>query len=278
MQIDELIDLGTAIVSVVATAGVLLLLPLYLSQRRDVRRLRAGRVREPEHPAADLAASEALLDRAETDLEELLGTTAVRPSDEGAPAAPAATPAGGITPTTPLPPARRVTTDRPALQRITMEREALAPHPLWRRFAARATQARVLVAVGIAAVLLGAAAIFGSERLLTDGEEGAAPGGLDPSQIEVAVLNGTTASGLASKVGSDLQANGFDLGEVTNATSGFEQTVVMFRRGNERQARKVAKTLGVRALQPLGGDDREIARLAGGADVVVIAGEDRARP
>jgi hypothetical protein len=159
-----------------------------------------------------------------------------------------------------------------------MERDALVAHPRWRRFAARATQPRALVAVGIAAVLLGAAAIFGSERLLTDGEEGPVRAGLDPSQIEVAVLNGTTASGLASKVGSDLQANGFDLGAVTNASPGFDQTVVMFRRGNERQARKVANTLGVRAVQPLGRDDRDLSRLAAGADVVVIAGEDRARP
>lgn len=277
MQLDELIDLATAIFSVLATAAFLLLLPLYVSQRRDVQRLRAWMERDPEHPAADLEASEALLDRAETDLEELLGATAVRPPDEAA-EQPAPTPAGGVTPTTPLPPARRVTSERPALLRITLEREALVPHPRWRRFVARATQSRVLVAVGVAAVLLGAAAIFGSERLLTDGDEGPARAGLDPSQIEVAVLNGTTASGLASKVGSDLQANGFDLGEVTSATPGFEQTVVLFRRGSERQARKVARTLGVRAVQPLGADDRELRRLAAGADVVVVAGEDRARP
>lgn len=271
MQLDELIDLGTAIVSVVATGALLLLLPLYISQRRDVQRLRLWMEREPSHPQSDLAASEALLDRAETELGEALGETAVRPAEE-------AVPAGRVAPTTPLPPARRVTTDRPALQRITMEREALAPHPRWRRFVAQATQPRVLVAVGIAAVLLGAAAIFGSERLLTDGEEGPQGAGLDPSQIEVAVLNGTTASGLASKVGSDLQANGFDLGEVSNATPGFDQTVVLFGRGSEREARKVAKTLGVRAVQPLGPDDRDLARLGGGADVIVIAGEDRARP
>jgi LytR cell envelope-related transcriptional attenuator len=271
MQIDELIDLGTAIVSVVATAGFLLLLPLYLSQRRDVRRLRAWMAHEPDHPATDVAASEALLDRAERELEELLGETAVRPPEEAALAE-------GVPSTTPLPPARRVTTERPALQRITMEREALAPHPRWRRFAARATQPRVLIAVAIAAVLLGAAAIFGSERLLTDGDEGPERAGIDPSAIQVSVLNGTTASGLASKVGSDLQANGFDLGEVTNAEPGFDQTVVRFRPGSERQARRVAKTLGVRALQPLGRDDRELIRLAAGAEVVVIAGEDRARP
>ena len=47
----------------------LLLLPLYLSQRRDLKRLVAWQEREPEHAAADVAASEAILDRAETEIE-----------------------------------------------------------------------------------------------------------------------------------------------------------------------------------------------------------------
>src|SRR3954447_22514578 len=54
--------------AVPATLGLLLLLPLYLSQRRDIARLRVWMAREPNHPVTDLAASEALLDRAEADL------------------------------------------------------------------------------------------------------------------------------------------------------------------------------------------------------------------
>ena len=57
----------------IGAPGIALLLPLYLSQRRDVQRLRAWMNREPEHPAADIAASEAILDRAEAELEELAG-------------------------------------------------------------------------------------------------------------------------------------------------------------------------------------------------------------
>src|SRR5438874_4080340 len=59
-------------------AGILtfcLLLVLYSSQRRDLQRLQAWMEQEPGHPAADLAASEALLDRAETELEGVLGAS-----------------------------------------------------------------------------------------------------------------------------------------------------------------------------------------------------------
>ena len=60
-------------VSLAATIAFVLLLPLYFSQRRDLARLRAWMEREPGHPAADLAASEGLLDRAETELEAAFG-------------------------------------------------------------------------------------------------------------------------------------------------------------------------------------------------------------
>jgi hypothetical protein len=61
-----------AYVSLAALTSLVLLGVLYMSQRRDLHRLRAWMEREPGHPAADLRASEALLDRAEADLEALL--------------------------------------------------------------------------------------------------------------------------------------------------------------------------------------------------------------
>ena len=67
-------------------AAFVLLLPLYFSQRRDLARLHAWMEREPGHPASDLAASEGLLDRAETELEAAFGPK---------PAAPAEADAGG---------------------------------------------------------------------------------------------------------------------------------------------------------------------------------------
>jgi LytR cell envelope-related transcriptional attenuator len=266
-------DLAGALVSLAAAIGLLLALPLYFSQRRDIHRLRAWMEREPAHPAEDLAASDAILDRAEAELEELVGPkpaapgeTAVRPS--------------GTTPVTPVPAATRVTSERPALERITMERAALAPHPRWRRFAARATQPRVLATIGIVGLLVGVGGIFASERLLSDGDDGepARAGAIDPADVDVAVLNGTTAGGLAGLVADDVKAGGFTVveGGITNAISSFDQTVVMFAPGNKRAADKVASDLGVTAVQRINGETRRVvADLE--PDVVVIAGEDRTR-
>jgi len=274
-----------AYISLAAALACILLLPLYFSQRRDLERLHAWMEREPGHPQADIAASEALLDRAETELEALLvpETQAPSPGQAGEqavaeptvvapPAPPAPTPAPGF------PAAQRVTTERPALERITMERAALLPHPRWRRLVGRVSQPRVLSAVAAAAVLLGLAAIFGSEELLKtvgDSSQGPKPGAVDPGEVDVAVLNGTSVPGLAAKVGDDVRVNGFRLGAVTNSRDQFDQTVVRYAPGQQRAAKKVAHDLGVKPLQPI---DRQTERTAGDADVVVIAGADRAKP
>jgi hypothetical protein len=215
--------------------------------------------REPGHPASDVAASEALLDRADAELEELVGEPE---------------PARGTTPTTP---AERVTSERPALTRITMEREALAPHPRWRRFIGLVTQPKLLVAVGAVAVLLGVAAIFASEGLLGGDDDGRPrAAAIDPADVTVSVLNGTTVTGLAGKVGSDVESRGFQLGNITNNTEfGFERTTVLYVEGQKPAAQKVARDLGVKDVSEA---DRDARRLAGeGTDVIVIAGEDRAQ-
>ena len=275
LSISELVKDAGAIVAVIAGIGIALLLPLYLSQRRDLKRLVEWMEREPGHPAADVAASEALLDRAETELEQLLGepppsaapTTEVTP-----PPAPAATPAEAAAVTA----AQRVTAERPALERITMERAALEPHPRWRRFVGTITRPRWLVAIAVAAVVLGIVAIFGSELILeTGGEGGREPraGAVATADVTFWFLNGTAVPGLGAKVGDDVEANDFKLGTVTTIPEPFDQTVVMFEKGQERAARRLARDLGVGPVQPI---DRQAQRLAGGADLVVIAGQDRA--
>jgi LytR cell envelope-related transcriptional attenuator len=273
-----------AYVSLAAMTAFVLLLPLFFSQRRDLERLHAWMEREPGHPATDLAASEGLLDRAETELEAVFGPKPQAPSeaDAGGQAAAAPTVVAPPAPATPapagpLPPAQRVTHERPALERITMERAALQPHPRWRRLVGRIGQPGVLSAVAAAAVVLGLVAIFGSGELL-GGDEGSKhgprPGAIVPGDVEVAVLNGTSAPGLAAKVGDDVRVNGFKLGTVTNSRDQFDQTVVMYERGQQRAAKKVAHDLGVKPVQPI---DRQTEQTAGGADVVVIAGADRAK-
>ena len=219
--------------------------------------------RDPAYPREDLTASEQALDRAEGELERLLGATLV------------AEPRPGTTPAEPMPAATRVTHERPALERITMERAALVPHPRWRRFITRATQPRILVAIGAVALLLGAGAIFASQQLLSDDEGPRGPhvGAVNPAEVKVAVLNGTAINGLGGLVTADLTSSDYNVIATTSTVPGYRRTVVLYADGQKPAAQKVAGDLGVKKVEPL---DRDTRRLADGADVVVIAGEDRA--
>jgi LytR cell envelope-related transcriptional attenuator len=257
-------------VSVASCAGFVFLLALYLSQRRDLVRLREWATVAPDHPTEDLARSEALLDRAEAELEEILG---VEPPEET------------LEPTAVAPPGmgqavreggQTTTSERPALEQITTEREALLPHPRWHRFWGTVGEPRVLALIAIGAVILGLAGIFGSERLLNTGGEPTTarkPGAVIPQSVTVAVLNGTSVPGLAAKVASDVKVNDFSIGNIGNTRKVYDQTVVMYEKGQKEAADKVARALGVKPVQPI---DRATQHEAGGADVVVIAGKDRA--
>jgi hypothetical protein len=257
-----------AYVSVAAVVGLVFLFALYLSQRRDLMRLQAWMVAAPDHPAEDLARSETLLDRAEAELEEILGVEPPEAvAEPTAIAPPQAAPASS---------SRTTTSDRPALEQITTEREALLPHPRWRRFAVRVGQPRVLGLVALGAVILGLAGIFGSERLLNNDEGGTEPqkpGAVVPADVTVAVLNGTSVPGLGAKVATDVEVNDFTLGNVSNSRKEYDQTVVMYEDDQRRAAQKVAHDLGLKLVQPI---DRQTQQEADGADVVVIAGKDRA--
>jgi hypothetical protein len=261
-----------AYVSLAACVGFVFLLVLYLSQRRDLVRLHAWMAAVPNHPAEDLARSEALLDRAEAELEEILGVEApVEAAEQTEVAPPTLAEAARARP------GQTTTSERPALEQITTEREALLPHPRWHRFWAWIGQPRVLAAIAAGAVVLGVAGIFGSERLLNNGGETTTarkPGAVVPQSVSVAVLNGTPVPGLAAKVASDVKVNDFSLGTVGNTRKEYDQTVVMYERGQRKAAGKVARVLGVKPVQPI---DRQTQREAGGADVVVIAGRDRTR-
>ena len=264
----------TAAIAAVSVIGIFLLLPLYLSQRRDVNRLREWMMGEPDFPEADAAVSERRLDRAERELahayaergEPVPGTVefeAVR-----AASAPEESGAGGVkAPAT----ATGITGERPALAQVTMERSALEPHPRLRSFAARATQPRWLAVIALAALVLGAAGIIGVDRVLRDDDPGT-PAASEAAGIEVAVLNTTSASGIAGRVATQIEDAGFIRGEVGNVERETSQTLVMYAADQERAAKRVAKELGDVAVQRI---DREVEDVAGEADVVIILGQDR---
>ena len=238
--------------SLAAMSGTVLLTPLYISQRRDVSRLRELHERDPDHARRDLADSEALLDRAEHDLEEVLIATGEFPA---------------------VPP----TSERPALDQVTMEREALAPHPRWRRFARAAMAPRTLAVVGLLAVVIGIAALVASGKIFGGGNEssrrGAQTAAPAPASVNVAVLNGTADTSLGQRIGAEIKQRGFELGSLADSETQFQQTVVMFSPGFKQDAMKVAQALDVTPIQPI---DAQTRSQAPNADVVVIAGVDRA--
>ena len=96
---------------------------------------------------------------------------------------------------------------------------------------------------------------------------------IQPSEIEVAVLNGTASEGLAATWGGKVEEQGFELGAVTNTESEFEDSVVMFKPGAEPEAKVVAKRLSISKVQPM---ISEVAEVSGGANVSVVVGEDNA--
>ena len=96
---------------------------------------------------------------------------------------------------------------------------------------------------------------------------------MKPSEIEVTVLNGTAVPGLAAQYGDKLERKRFRLGVVSNSSSSFEDSVVMFARGNAPEARRVAKELGISEVRLM---TSEIEAVSGGAPVSVIVGEDNA--
>jgi len=121
----------------------------------------------------------------------------------------------------------------------------------------------------------------GAYLLLSGSDEGSGGNGgskqaaakIKPGEIEVSVLNGTAVPGLAANYGDEVEEKGFELGAVTNSSSSFSDSVVMFERGHKTEAQKVAKQLGIEKLQLM---NEEIESVSAGATVAVIVGEDNA--
>jgi hypothetical protein len=97
---------------------------------------------------------------------------------------------------------------------------------------------------------------------------------LTPGKITVAVLNGTTITGLASETANKLVQQGFQRGNTSNAdTQGQQaQSVVEFSGNNSRAARLVANKLGISDIEPI---DPQTQVKAGDATVTVIIGADK---
>ncbi|HEY1355676.1 MAG TPA: LytR C-terminal domain-containing protein [Solirubrobacterales bacterium] len=94
-----------------------------------------------------------------------------------------------------------------------------------------------------------------------------------PAEIEVTVLNGTAVPGLAATYGDKVERKGYTLGAVTNSTSSFSESVVMFSDGSAPEAHRVAKSLEISQVRPM---TPEVESVSAGAPVSVVVGEDNA--
>jgi hypothetical protein len=90
------------------------------------------------------------------------------------------------------------------------------------------------------------------------------------SQTSVLVLNGNGISGAAGEAGRRVRGLGYVVGGVGNAPhSDFGRSVVMFRRGYEPEARRLAKDVGIKVVGPL---DGLRARDLMGAQLALVVG------
>jgi hypothetical protein len=150
-------------------------------------------------------------------------------------------------------------------------------------------------------VVLGGAAAYGVTQLVdSDDGDGGAPaasnerdgqgqgegqgggqggggqggGGVNPANVVVAVLNGTTVPGLAATLSDEVVAAGFRDGTITNfSDQQLAESVVQYVPGHEPEARAVGRRLGISQREPVTPSSRA---LAGDATVIVIAGADKA--
>jgi hypothetical protein len=284
-----LIDTIGNLAGVAALVATALLAMLTISQARDVRRLREWAGRAPERAAA---AEQALL---AYETGEHVAEYQPQPeyAQEEAVEAPVGAPVGApITAEGPAMQSQRareqwqIEAEAAALAELEARREERErsiysterPNPLGER-------SGLIVIVGglilLFAIVFGAIQVFGggggggtaSESSNTSTQAPRKQGPASPGQVHVAVLNGTAVPGLAAQVGDDVRSGGFKLGAVTNSESSFDTTVVMYARGHEPEASSVAKQIGVgdvRLMTP------EIQRIAKGAEVAVVVGQDRA--
>ncbi|MBS1893362.1 MAG: LytR C-terminal domain-containing protein [Actinobacteria bacterium] len=139
----------------------------------------------------------------------------------------------------------------------------------------------LLVGGGVAYAVLnsGSSSSEGGKSAKAEGKNGGGEGEkqaaadkkVKPEEIEVAVLNGTEATGLAATWGDKAEEKGFEVGAITNTTSTFENSVVMFANGAAPEAKTVAKQLQIHKVQPM---TAEVSGVSNGAKVSVVVGED----
>ena len=90
-------------------------------------------------------------------------------------------------------------------------------------------------------------------------------------ETSVLVLNGNGISGAASETAEQVRSRNYLIAGTENAPStDYPRSIVMFRPGFEREARRLAKDLGIRRVMPL--DGMRPAELQGAHVALIIGG------
>jgi hypothetical protein len=250
--LQEIVQEIGAAAGLAAGVGLVVLSALYLSQARDVKRLREWASRAPERSRPD------------------------------APAMPGR--AAGVPPPSPQRPITGPTAS-PAVPRQT----AIIPSRRSRPWSSRIGTRHVAVAL-VGLLVLGGAAAYTVTRLT--GDDGGDNSGnaqannengwpnrrngaaVRPGDVTVAVLNATTVPGLAAALRDQIAAAGFRKGTINDfSDQQLAESVVQYARGHEAEARAVSRRVGISQRAPVTADSRA---LAGDATVIVIAGADKA--
>jgi hypothetical protein len=249
----DIVERVGSYVGLAAFLGLAVLALLYFSQARDVRRLRDWAGRAPER--------------------------AVEQGERATEVAPATPAAQHSLPATPFSQAAEPRKRKPLRERI---RNVHIPYARY-------------IGMGAAALLVAGGAAFAVVQLTGDdgntttgstspdrgqnrsddqrGGNERRPVNIDPAQVTVAVLNGTTVQGLAAQVADEASAGGFTPGTTGNAARVDQvESEVLYRSGQARAARAVANRLGIDKTGPVDSVNQEIA---GSFDVVVLVGTDR---
>lgn len=251
----ELIKEIGAFAGLAAFIGLALLAMLAFSQARDIRRLREWAGSAPERDAERKESTSAVAAKRAEELRALEEArtaehAAVEQREERR---------------------KRREAGLPELTRGERLRGALSS------FGARLAQPRNLAVVFAIVVAVGGGAVYlatqSSDSANGKGGRGKPAAALKPGEIEVTVLNGTAVPGLAAQYGNKVERKGFQLGAVTNSSTSFTESVVMFKRGHAPEARRVAAALGISQVRLM---SAEIASVSGGAPVSAIVGEDNA--
>lgn len=249
-----------AFAGLAAFLGLAVLALLYFVQARDVRRLRENAEflvegdpmpTHPEDMEDDAAAARA---------------TAGRQPEAAARAAAASAP-----------------NDAEAFRRAELARQAAERRQRFegRRGSEDGQRSMPSTAVMIVgALILLAGVAFAATQLLGGDDDSTAGGGgkkggdlaCPPGQTKVAVLNSTAETGLAAGFAGDLKDRQYNVGPISNTSSPFEASTVMFAPGSEACAPEIGPIVDIAASEPMSQEVREISE---GAAVSVVLGEDK---